>query len=772
MNARLVSTVAHEQHPIEELLLMQAVSRLLSSNDVDALVKSADALLNEVVPGAILKRVAGGVGQRLPESLSVNSIQIPMRDGEALVLMAPRAMGCLGPLRVAAKLIEARIDTLNQQRDLDTSIEQLSQAERLHHALYQIANLASMTSSDMASMFDDLHAIVGSLMYAKNFYIALYDAKHGSIRYPYFADSLDEDPPDPTDTFKMADIENSPTWYVIHQGKALMGPQEVLSATIGSQFNSTGPVCEDWLGVPLLSANDAMGCVVVQSYDKTHHYGEKDKDLLTYLAQHIQAALERRLAYVERERNEARLMYDNLHDSLTGLPNRTLLMQRTDRALTRYHQNRSDGFAVLFMDLDRFKIINDSMGHQVGDDLLRQTGQRVRACVKSGDVVARLGGDEFSILLQDVNDEERAIKVAERIIRSIGAPFKLNAKELFVSASVGVVFAADHYSKPAELLRDADAAMYAAKESGRNRYFVFNQVLRQRAMSLLEIESDIKRGLSRHEFVPYYQPIVDVEKGVTVGYEALMRWVHPTRGVLLPGAFLKAAEDADVSEALDWEVFAQVCRDSKALIGDRDEFVAINLSARHFSDPKLDQRLFALLNSYAVPASRIHVEVTDRAMLKCTPEVKRILQSFHQHGISLSIDDFGTGYSALSYLHQYPLQTLKIDQSFVASLADDGEGNGQSMIKAILAMAEALHIGVIAEGVETASQRDLLRQLGCHQIQGFLYAKAQPLDTWINGANPRASHRTLKLLSRLNQADKPSDSAVPRQSSRGFDATA
>jgi diguanylate cyclase (GGDEF)-like protein len=382
------------------------------------------------------------------------------------------------------------------------------------------------------------------------------------------------------------------------------------------------------------------------------------------------------------------------------------------------------------MDLDRYKVINDSVGHQLGDEQLQQVGNRIRACLKVEDVVARLGGDEFCVLLEGVNDAARACRIAERIISDLNAPFRLAARELFTSTSIGITLAAEHYRHPEELLRDADSAMYRAKAGGRHRYVLFDDDLRKQAVSLLEVENDLRRGLIRNEFVPYYQPIVDLESGSVVGYEALMRWRHPQRGVLLPGEFLNVAEDTGISETIDWQIFTQVCRDANALAGSNDAFVAINLSARHFSNPRFDQRLLGLLTEYAVVPSRLHVEVTERALLENTPAVKRTLQAFRGAGISISLDDFGTGYSSLSYLHQYPLQTLKIDRSFVANLNESAEGNSDAVIRAILAMAETLSIQVIAEGVETPMQRDLLRKLGCRHVQGFLYAKAQPVDVW------------------------------------------
>jgi diguanylate cyclase (GGDEF)-like protein len=942
-------------------VLLQASGNLWAAPNLDEVVAAASELLEELVPGTTVERCSLDNSAQRAGRARECSLQITLSRDEILVINAPCGRDCRPLLDAAAELIAARIDALDQRTALANSVEQLGRSERLQRVLYAIADQASAAGSDLTPMFNALHAIVGSLMYAENFYIALYDARNESVRFPYYADTVDPQFPFLQTALPMAEIRHGPTWYVIRDGKPLMGSLESIARQVDGPFHVAGAECLDWLGVPLLHGEEVAGCVVVQSYDNTHHYNEQDKALLIYVAQHIQTALERRLAHAElerrveertvalskandvlqqevlerqrgerlqaalfriaelasttesidafyasihrvvddlinarnfcialiaeddlelsfpysvderdpenpprrlanglteyvlrhgtallvdrpeitrlqasgeigkfgsisecwlgvplvcaehtvgalvvqsysadhhytlrdqelltfvsyhianalerirakdslrrayaqlenrvdertralalanrdlraqiteRERIEARLKYETLHDSLTGLPNRTLLMQRLEHALARYHADPAQGFAVLFMDLDRFKVINDSVGHLVGDDLLLQVGNRIRDCLKSEDVVARLGGDEFSVLLEGVHDTARACQIAERIINDLNAPFRLAAKELFTSTSVGIALAAPHYQNPDELLRDADSAMYRAKADGRHRYAVFDDALRKEAVSLLEVENDLRRGLTRNEFVPYYQPVVDLESGDVVGYEALMRWRHPQRGVLLPGAFLGVAEDTGTSETIDWQIFTQVCRDANALAGSNDAFVAINLSARHFSNSKFDQRLLGLMAEYAVPASRLRVEVTERALLENTPAVKCILQAFRNAGISISLDDFGTGYSSLSYLHQYPLQTLKIDRSFVANLSEGGEGSSDAVIRAILAMAETLSIEVIAEGVETPMQRDTLRRLGCRHVQGFLYAKAQPVDTWIGDSAP------------------------------------
>ncbi|HET8898642.1 MAG TPA: EAL domain-containing protein, partial [Rhodanobacteraceae bacterium] len=459
-----------------------------------------------------------------------------------------------------------------------------------------------------------------------------------------------------------------------------------------------------------------------------HRVGERTRALAL-------ANRDLRAQIAERERIEARLKYETLHDSLTGLPNRSMLLRRLSQALDNYSRDRSQTFAVLFLDLDRFKVINDSVGHMVGDDLLFQAGGRIRACLKAPDVVARLGGDEFAVLLENVASTDAAALVAERIIAELSRPFRLGIKELFTSTSIGIALAGPQYRRAEELLRDADTAMYRAKAEGRQRHALFDERLRRQATSLLEIENDLRRALTRNEFVPYFQPIVRLSDGSVAGYESLLRWQHPVRGLLAPDDFLNVAEENGSAELIDWQMFDAVLDVAPGLISD-GSFIGINLSGRHFRSPRLEQRLLDLLERHAVEPHSIRIEVTERALLDNPSHVKRTLEHLRRHGIGVSLDDFGTGYSSLSYLHQYPLQSLKIDRSFVASLGEGPQDGSTPIVRAILTLAESQGMQVIAEGIETERQREVLAAIGCEFGQGFLFARPAPVETWLAQRQP------------------------------------
>ena len=646
-------------------------------------------------------------------------------------------------------------------RVLRQQVLQRQRGERLQAALFRIAELAS-TSESLDKFYAAVHQVISGLLYARNFYIALLDEETDQLTFPYSVDEVDRVRP--------ARVHGrGATEYVLRTARPLLATPELIDKLhAAGEIAHFGAPSVCWLGVPLIWGGKAKGVLTLQSYSPAHNYSERDQELLTFVSYHVANALQRKQAahslkqanaglerrvtertralalanrdlreqIAERERVERRLKYETLHDSLTGLPNRTLLLQRLEQAMQRYAANSSEQFAVLFIDLDRFKVINDSVGHLVGDDLLFQVGGRIRACLKTRDVVARLGGDEFAVLLEGIVETRKATLIAERIISELQAPFRLGTKEIFTSASIGIALASPHYRQPEELLRDADAAMYNAKDGGRHRAAMFDDRLRREALSLLDMESDLRHALSRNEFEPFYQPIVELSDGRVTGYEALLRWHHPERGLLSPGDFLLIAEECGCAEAIDWQIFEQVCIQAVRLIG-TEGFISINVSGRHFRSVDLDQRLLALFDQYAVPSHCIRIEVTEHALLENPTQVKRILKNLRNHGVGIALDDFGTGYSSLSYLHQYPFESLKIDRSFIVELPpDDSDTQGLALVRAIQVLADSLHMKVIAEGIEQESQRQALLRVGCRYGQGFLFATPQPASTWLAANSP------------------------------------
>ncbi|WEN14917.1 EAL domain-containing protein [Rhodanobacter sp. AS-Z3] len=664
-------------------------------------------------------------------------------------------------IELARRVTDRTAALREANRVLRQQVLQRQHGERLQAALFRIAELANSAES-LDEFYASTHEVIGGLLYARNLYIALVDEESGHLTFPYSVDDVDKARP-PRAHGRGA------TEYVLRHGKPLLaGPPEIERLSALGEISHFGARSVCWLGVPLIWDGKATGVIALQSYAPEHTYNERDQELLTFVSYHIANALQRKQAatslkqaysglerrvtertralalanrdlreqIAERERVERRLKYETLHDSLTGLPNRTLLLQRLEHAMQRYAANSTEQFAVLFIDLDRFKVINDSVGHLVGDDLLFQVGGRIRACLKTRDVVARLGGDEFAVLLEGIAENARPMQIAERIIRELEVPFRLGTKEIFTSASIGIALANPQYRQPEELLRDADAAMYNAKDGGRHRAAMFDDRLRREALSLLDMESDLRHAISRNEFEPFYQPIVELSNGRIIGFEALLRWHHPKRGLLLPGDFLLVADECGCTEAIDWLIFEQACTQAVRLIG-TEGFITINVSGRHFRSADLDLRLLALFDQYAVPTRCIRIEVTEHALLENPTQVKQILQNLQSQGVGIALDDFGTGYSSLSYLHQYPFESLKIDRSFIIELPpDESETQGLAMVRAIQVLADSLRLKVIAEGIEEESQRQALLRIGCRYGQGFLFSQAQPASHWIKADHP------------------------------------
>jgi len=425
---------------------------------------------------------------------------------------------------------------------------------------------------------------------------------------------------------------------------------------------------------------------------------------------------------IDRVRTEEETRRRGLHDPLTGLPNRTLVLDRIAHALAR--QDRSEGsVAVLFLDVDNFKVVNDSLGHRAGDNLLRQLAARLSDAVRPADTVGRFGGDEFVVLCEDVTDEPMALRIAGRLARVFAEPFSLEGDDVHVaSASIGVVLRDGAQDDPEELLRDADAAMYRAKERGRARVELFDTGMRARAIGRLQTEGDLRRALERDELRVVYQPIVALGDGRIRGFEALVRWQHPERGLLAPAQFIPVAEESGMIVALGRVVLEEACRQSahwSALHGPVP--IHVNLSARQVADPNLVDSIGHVLRTTGVDPANLVLELTESSLLERVHSPGETLSRLKALGISLILDDFGTGYSSLSYLQHFPLSGLKIDRSFVAALS--GSNGSGAIVDAILRMATALDLEVVAEGLETPEHLDVLRRLGCRFGQGYLFSR-------------------------------------------------
>ena len=718
----------------------------------------------------LLTQISGPLALIGPEGY--DWLGVPMlRDGHArgaIVVQSYREdMGYSGDDRTLLEFVAEHILTALERKqgkedleqrvrartiELQREIVERERAERLQAALFEIAQLAT-TDISQIEFYRRVHAVVGTLINAENFYIGLLSEDGASLEFAYFVDATEQ-------TLPSRPLGQGLSEHVLSHGAALLRSSDILHLVQQGTIRqmTAGRPAECWLGVPLLVDELAIGLVVVQSYDQAVLYGPADQELLSFVATQIANSLHRRRsadilqrAYaeleqrvqertqelskeiIERERIQEQLKHQVMHDALTGLPNRGYLRDRLQRALSQLKRVPGKHCALLFMDVDRFKVINDSLGHLVGDDVLKEIARRLLTCVREPDLVARLSGDEFAILLEDVPIPATAAKVAQRVLTALAVPARLGATELAFSASIGIAFGDARYELADEVLRDADAAMYRAKNLGRARFELFDESLQQLAGDVLLLEAELRTALQQDQFEPYFQPIIRLSTGETIGYEALIRWNHPTRGVLGPAQFLKVAEENGSMQAIDWRMFELACAAAAALAG--NAYIAINVSPRHFRRAEFAASLLALLARSGLPPQRLLIELTEGSLIEHPEQVRATLEQLRDAGIGAALDDFGTGYSSLSYLHTLPLRTLKVDRAFVAELGKHGTSTSASVVASVLALARALGMNAVAEGIETIAQRDALVELGCEFGQGYLLGRPAPIGHWSAGGH-------------------------------------
>ncbi|MCC7306745.1 MAG: EAL domain-containing protein [Acidobacteria bacterium] len=456
-----------------------------------------------------------------------------------------------------------------------------------------------------------------------------------------------------------------------------------------------------------------------------------ESDRAEQAEQHI-GELEHYIQQLEVSSNALRESHEKLHhtvyhDSLTGLPNRNFVVDSINELLQKRKQTKQD-FAVLFLDLNRFKTINDSLGYSIGDELIRTVANRLKS---SGTdcKVGRFGGDEFAVVMPRISVVGDAIALANWINAQVAQPYDLLGRQVFASASLGIAVSDDRYRDAEEILRDADIAMYNAKESGKSS-IVFDQIMHARAVSLLELETDLRLAVERNEFELFYQPIVNIGDATLIGFEALLRWNHPSRGLVTPGEFIETAESTGLIIPMTLQILKTACeqltRWKRARIAPRSLMMSVNLSASHLGQPNLVDNLRMIVEETGIDPGCLKLEITESAVMGNAEAVIEVLKKIQRLGIQLSIDDFGTGYSNLSYLHRFPIDTLKVDRSFVSTM-EGGSENGE-IVRTILALAKALRLSVIAEGIESIHQFHQLRVLGCEYGQGFLFSRPIPAD--------------------------------------------
>ena len=635
-------------------------------------------------------------------------------------------------------------------RGLRQEVRERQRAEHLQEALFRLAQLAT-ADIDESAFYERVHAVVGGLLDAKNFFIALLSDDRSKLDFPYYIDAG-------VHHTLSRPVGHGLSEYVIRLGEPWFGNQADIAVLMRSGEvvrHGIGEPCACWLGVPLKVDESTIGVVVVQSYDPNASYGAAEKELLSFVALQIANSIYRRRSaaalhlanlrlehrveertrelraeIARREQMQQQLHHQVMHDPLTGLPNRGYLRERLDAILNAIQHEPHRRCALLYLDVDRFKVINDSLGHLAGDEFLKVIAMRLLTHVREPDMVARLSGDEFAILLEDIEVTATATAIADRVLQAVATPLRISGKELEPSVSVGIACGDSSYLDADELIRDADMALYQAKQLGRKRFAVFDEALAKDMVDVLTMESELRKALRQNEFEPYFQPILRLVDGKIMGYEALIRWNHPQRGLLRPMDFVPIAEESGLIEAIDWRLFEMSCR-LLAQRGSPEAFVTFNVSAMHLRHADFDTRILKMLERTGLAPSRLVTEVTEGALLDNPESVRAMLDRLRSVGVGAALDDFGTGYSSLSYLHSLPMRMLKIDRAFVHELDKVGSKNSTTVVAAILALAHALNIQVIAEGIETQAQFDTLLSMGCEMGQGYLLGRPEPTDHWL-----------------------------------------
>lgn len=664
----------------------------------------------------------------------LSELAVPLLDNEQLVGVIDSEHRDLNyftenhikTLEAVASIAATKISQNRSLSKLQETVSKLEQSSKIQDALFEIAELIFETEN-MAEFYQQLHAKISNLTFAKNFFIALSTSDGKSFSIPYCVDEVDDVPDN--ETTIMIDNPPSITGYVLQTNEALLVYKEDIERKLEEKLIYVkGSLPEAWLGVPF--GNDSLrGIVVVQSYDEQFAFTEKDKLLLTFVAKHIRNAIERMQARSE-------LTNLALHDPLTQLPNRILFNDRLDRALIDLERRQCNIVALLFLDLDKFKFVNDKYGHFIGDQLLKTCAERLNACVRESDTVCRQGGDEFVVLLVNIDNEQNIHEIASDIARAISEPIIIEDNELTISTSIGVTYCKPAHKNsrknhgegkkktPEKMFLEADEAMYQAKENGRNQVCFYQAKEGGDNFSSFDLDSEFKQALVENQLYLVYQPIIDIQSGLVIGGESLIRWEHPKFGNMPPASFLPELEKGSQIVALDEYVVWTSIQNLKAW---HDKWpkhfhsLNVNVSGKGFNSESIMQILESTYHTFPEVLNYLTIELTERSIVANVAETQVTMQKIREMGVKLALDDFGTGYSSLSYLHQFNFDVLKIDKSFISNhKADSGEN---IILEAIVNLANALDIKTTAEGIETAEQLLSMKLLGCNSGQGYFLSR-------------------------------------------------
>ncbi len=632
-------------------------------------------------------------------------------------------------------------------KELMAQIREREKSELLQESLYRISELATDIELDIDAFYSKVHNIIGQLINAKNFFIAKYEKESETLHFSYYED---ENSSNLAVDFKPRKLSNRYSELVLRRRETvLLTYQDMMNLHLQGETKKPQDDIHSWLGVPLVYSGQLLGVMVLQSYDQKTTYNQHDAELLNFVSNHVSAAIKRReLADFERRSHElleqqvklrtlaledeitqrkqaeTLLKHTAAHDSLTGLPNRTVFLDLLNHAISCAKRKDDFSFAVLFLDLDRFKVVNDSLGHHAGDVLLKIIARELLAIVRDKDTVARLGGDEFVILIEDLSSNDEAFDVAKRITEFLQEPFTIDNQLVYTGTSIGISFSHERYDDANTMLRDADTAMYHAKDNGRGRYEIFDDSMHKKVQHALSLEADIREAIAWQEFIPYFQPILKLDNQELRGFEALARWQSTKRGFVYPDDFIPLAEDNGLIQAIDMQIIEKSCQQLKNWqdeLGCDDLYISCNLFAKQFFSTNLPRDIERILQNTGLSPHNLRVELTERALLENAEIVLTNMQALKKMGVKILLDDFGTGYSSLGYLHRFPIDVLKIDRSFISNVHE--HNNHRAIIRTIVDLATNLQMATVGEGIENLADAELLQQMDCVYGQGYYFAK-------------------------------------------------
>lgn len=615
-----------------------------------------------------------------------------------------------------ASMAAVKITQTQTIAKLQHSFEELEYSSKIQDALFEIAELIFVTDT-LAQFYQQLHACIARLTFAKNFYVALVNETGDAITLPYCVDELDDVPEH--EVIPLDKNKPSITGFVLNTQKPLLVYEAQLGIMLAqNKIFIKGSLPKAWLGVPF-GEGKLRGIVVVQSYDDSYLFQEQDKQLLSFVAKHIYNAIERMKARSD-------LKFLALHDPLTKLPNRSLFADRVEHAILQTKRTSKQGLAVLFLDLDRFKLVNDTYGHHIGDKLLVEVADVINGCIRASDSICRLGGDEFAILLEEINNVSAIEQVVSKILNRVQQTFSIEQYQISVSTSVGVSYFKKGDVSANILLIQADEAMYKAKLRGRNQVFYYQQSEDQNTVSSYKLERDFLSAVNNGQLFLEFQPIIDFGSGAIVAAEALIRWQHPELGKIPPGDFLDQVEKSGYMHLLDLYVIRQAFTFITERLSDLAPLfrLSINISGAGFSNQQIIDLIMQYHQQQPQLLRHLCIEITEQTIVNHVKQTKKNIEQLSAMGIQIALDDFGTGYSSLSYLHQFTFDLLKIDQAFIKNLEASDENS--IILETIINLARSLNIKTVAEGIETAAQYTRLKHLKCSRAQGFYLSKPMP----------------------------------------------